>query len=169
MGSESPQPELQKLLLRHHQIIDLALQGLTQREISAAVGLHETAISRILNSPLVQGEIARRRVTHVELLDTESIKNSVESNALATLREAAPRAAQCQVDLMNSDDPRTALAASKEILNRALGSGNENVTVNITVEQMTVLEKALKESRHVTITEIKALPVDIPVGVPANA
>lgn len=42
-------------------------------------------------------------------------------------RSAAPRAFQRIVDLVDSEDEKVALAASKEVLDRALGKPNQSV------------------------------------------
>lgn len=50
------------------------------------------------------------------------------------LAEATPKAARKLVELMDDEDPRVALVACREVLDRSLGKASQAVTVDATAE-----------------------------------
>ena len=144
-----PQHELQRLLPRHFQILELCLQGYSTKDIAQAVSLTPQAISLITNSPLFQDALARRRSERQAIGDEEAVQAEVE--ALDLLRKHSKDAAQVQVDLLEAPDGRVALVSANSILDRVLGKAppeaQSSAPVMVLAENIQILQVALKESR----------------------
>jgi hypothetical protein len=140
--------DLKRLLPRHHTILDMVVSGLSNREIAAAVGLNHHSVGDIVNSPLFQDALARRRQAGSTSLDAGLAESSIRAQGI--LSEAAPLAAQRHVDLLESDDDRVAQASANAILDRVLGKGQDHSSVtNVVVLEpgaIQVLQLALAES-----------------------
>lgn len=140
--------ELQRLSSRHHRMVDLHLEGVSHVEIAQIVGVTRESVGLVINSPLTQDEIARRRAVREHAVDDLAIAGVLKARSI--LDEAAEEAATTQVDLLGSGDDRTRLAASKEILGTAFGSGKDGEGGGvIKIEQATIqnIQIAVQESR----------------------
>lgn len=138
--------EIARLLPRHKAIMDLALDGLSQAEIARRLCMGQVAISYILRSPLVQQELARKRAALERARLDEETGDS--TRARATLENAALKAAEVQVSLLEEKDPRVALAASNSILDRVFQDKEQvGAQIVISAESVQLLNLAIKETR----------------------
>ena len=119
MGQSNSYKGLKKLLPRHHKILDLVLEGWSAREIADQLGMERGSVSMLGRTPLFQDELARRRKQREDTLDLAA--HTERSAALDHLQEAALRAAEVQVNLLDVEDPRVQQKAVSEILNRCYG------------------------------------------------
>lgn len=143
--------QLQRLLPRHHKILELALAGHNNAVIADTLDMTTRAISIILQSPLAQSELKRRRENTEEVdilrLDRDAHLGKVRS----FMEQEAETAAETIVGLMASSDENLQLRSAKEILDRVFGKpdgGKTNGAVNISItgDQAQLLILALKES-----------------------
>jgi hypothetical protein len=146
--------EFDKLQVWHTLAIDLHCQGLTNEAIGVELQRSSASISYVLNSPLAQDRIARRRKELVRQND-ETIQQSVVRGR-AILEGAAQKAAQTQVGLLESIDENIKLRTSQSILDRVYGkeSSESKPTVHISVDVAELIKKALTESRAVKDTPL---------------
>jgi hypothetical protein len=145
MGSE-----IQKLNHRHQLIMRLVLAGqYNVAEIARLCGYAPSSMSLIINSPLFQAELARRR----EKLDECANEEAVDQMQIARvmLNNAAPEAVAVIDKLAHSAvDESVQLRAADIILKMTLGenSKSNNVTqvVLLDASKLGFLEKVLGES-----------------------
>jgi hypothetical protein len=152
------QHELQRLLPRHYQILDLWLGGHGPKEIAQAVEMTPQAITLITKSPLFQAEAARRR-SNVEA-KTDDRLASVPSLAKEVLEQASLEAAMVHVENMGNADPRLRYQSAEAILTRTIGEKKDSQSqpaIQITVENLNLIQQALSESKQfrkpITVTE----------------
>jgi len=142
-------PDLKRLLSRHYKIIDLILEGKSRKEIAEICNITPAGAGNVMNAPLVQEEIARRRLSMNKAHD-EAVAVSV-SQARDLLETAAVDAAQTHISLLEDDDSRVRQASATAILDRVgLGRVDQNKGVDVqvlNVEQLQVLNLALEEER----------------------
>lgn len=137
------QHEIQRLLPRHYKILTMCLSGLKSRDIALAMDMSEAGISLIVNSPLFQDELAKRRDKQIKR-DEE-----VESHgALDILERAAISAAQKHVDLLGSESDRIAQISANAILDRVIQRKGDD-------GQVIQLDKGIINLLQVTINELK--------------
>ena len=148
-----PVHEIQRLLPRHHRILELTLEGLDQVAIAQAIGMTREAIGLIQKSPMFQDTLARRRAEREQDIDETNTLDL--SHAKGVIEKAAVDAAETQVSLLQSDDERVRLKSSENILDRVFGkaagaqpSSGAGVTIN--AEGLKVLQIALVESQNKT-------------------
>jgi len=140
--------EPKRLLPGHRKIIELAIDGLSHRDIARLMGRTPEGIGLVLGSKLVQEEIARRRgeveakVDGVRVLHTDLARQ--------TLNEASLGAAERLAEIaLSSVDEKTSKDACKQVLDFAFGSqeagkGGTQVTV-LNIEQLAILQQVLRE------------------------
>lgn len=147
--------ELKRLNPRHFQMVDLLVAGYTQRETAEIIGCSHHTVKIVARSPLFIAEFNRRmKVRNAGGVAEE--KEAFESKARSILQQNSTRAAETQVELLDSDDDSIKLRASGSILDRVLGKPNDNVSggisdgVGIQISEKTaeLLITALKESRN---------------------
>jgi hypothetical protein len=132
------------------KIIDLHLAGLGRKEIAQELGMTPQGVGLVLLSPLAQEELARRRGGIERKVDQEVA--SAPQRARALLEQATLRAAETHVELLESENERVRQTSATEILKQVYGEGGKSqgaVTV-INVEQLQLLQVALKESEGVS-------------------
>lgn len=145
--------ELQRLLPRHHKILQLALAGHSNAVIAKTLGITSRSVSIVLQCPLSQSELKRRREntdeTDMLRLDRDAHLGKVRS----FMEQEVGTAAETIVGLMGSDDQNLQLRSAKEILDRVFGKvdggkdGNNGVVnISISGDQTALLILALKES-----------------------
>lgn len=148
---EGPQVhELQRMNPSHHRIVDLALEGLTRNEIALQMDRSPEGVGIILNSPLVQGELARRRGLQEGIQTKARVSHLTKAREI--LEEAAVPAAQTLVALLDCPDANTRRLSAKDIFSQVYG--NEGVKApsitTINVEQMNLLIQTLQEDKLIT-------------------
>jgi hypothetical protein len=140
--------QLQRLFPRHYQMIELFLQGVSNRDIAAQLDMTTATVANVFNSGLVQQQLARRR-KNMEKTADESISRSL-ADAQALIEQSAVAAAQVHVDLLESSDQRVKQSSANAILDRAGMSGKQADTnvgrVVIEADVVNLLNIAAKES-----------------------
>ncbi len=112
-----PSKYLQTLKARHFKIIELELDGRTGVQIAAELGMPAEEIKNIVNSPLYQHELSRRR-------DKGAMRQAEEVSirrisASEILSDASGRAAEVQVGLLGSRTEKIQQTAAMDILDRS--------------------------------------------------
>ena len=141
--------QVRRLLPRHHKIFNRLLLGFNQHQIAENLGMSNRSISLIVNSPLVQSEVARRRKT-IESMENKSIAGGTE-RARTILDEASASAAQTQVNLLDSTEDRLKHSAAKDILDRTIGSkleGPKAIGVVIDADTSKLLKETFEQVRQ---------------------
>ena len=108
--------QLKRLRVRHYIIMDSLLSGMTQRQIARDMGMSAYGISQIVNSPVFQHALARRREEQNARLDQAEVVRRLD--ARETLDEAAVKAAQEQVELLKSPHEHIRQRSAMDILDR---------------------------------------------------
>lgn len=146
--AKAPPNELQRLLPRHFQIIDLSLAGYGPKEIAQAMDMTPQAISLITNSPLFQDEISRRR----ESIEKETNSNlaSIPMMAKKALEASSLQAANTLVYHLNSPDPKAAISSANSILDRVFGKKDDQSS-----QQVVILEAGALQVLQVTMKELE--------------
>lgn len=131
------------------------MAGLTNVAISEVLKCTHQTVGIVLRSPMVKREIQRQ-------LDSEngSLAQEVEaheSKARSILEKNSGKAADTQVDLLDSDDDSVRLRASGSILDRVLGkpespnaSEGAQVRIEIKTQDAQLLVLALRESKEIS-------------------
>ena len=141
---------LQRLLPRHYAMMDLALAGISYKDIAAKLGMTKVGVGRVINSNLFQEAMSRRREKLSAQIDDQLVSTIEE--AKVRLEAAALEAAEKQVMLLDSDDDRVQQSAISSILDRVgigkqeLSGAGASVTV-LNVVTLNNLQVALEESR----------------------
>lgn len=141
-------PEIQRMLPRHFAILNLVLAGNGPKEIAQALGMTPQAISLIMNSPIFQHEVSRRRDGIDKVVDQELASAPIRAKQI--LEENAAAAAQVHIDIIENEvDPRVRQASANSILDRVFGDGKKMTQANVIVLEAGAilnLQAALAES-----------------------
>lgn len=149
-----PVEGLQRLLPRHFKIIELALDGFSNVSIANMMNMTPVGIGIILRDARVQVELTRRRSNVQRKQDDARVStsslardtiNELTLDAVETLDEVRRKA-------MDEGDHTNARLACKHILDKAWGEGDSRdtkPTVLVNIEQLNVLNQALKERGYV--------------------
>lgn len=86
--------QIQHLWERHHQIKRLAIMGLSHKEIANELGITSVTVSNVLNSDLMQKEVAKLRGD----ADSEAVDIS------KTLHKIAEKSVKFLYDVMDSEE-----------------------------------------------------------------
>ena len=139
--------DLDRLLPRHFEVMELVLRGNGPSEIAQVMGMSPQGISLIINAPLFQDALTRRRDQMQKNQDEGDIVASVK--ALEVLENAAVDAAKTHVSLLESSDPRVAAASANAILDRVLEK-KTGVQANVFVfdeKALNALKSVMQESK----------------------
>lgn len=140
--------EIQRMLPRHYAIVNLALAGMSRRDIAKRVSLTPEAVGMILRAPIVQDELARRRERIERKIDEHIALRVVDAKRI--IEEASARAAEKQVELLDADSPRVRQSAAKDILDRTIGKRPSDASppsVVFDARTINMLQVALQESQ----------------------
>lgn len=138
--------EIERLLPRHYKILELALAGNGPKEIAQAVEMNPVAVGLIMRAPIFQEALAKSR-SKAENAQVE--EQAVDSQRARTVLEnGSVRAAQVQVDLLESSKETVRLQAADSVLDRVLGKSAPQVqgSVVINAETVQLLQLAISES-----------------------
>ncbi len=149
-----PQNELQRLTQSHYEIMRLCLLGLHTTDIALAMKMTPVGVGLIINSPLFQDELAKRREKQFQV--AEEIKTKQDLEAMDILKAAASDAANTHVNLLKSNDERVAQSSANSILDRVLQKSDSAGGVR--------LDEATINLLQVTINELKV--VNLPSTAP---
>lgn len=142
---------LQRIQEHHYAIIELCLDGHTIGEIARITDMTTAQISNIVNTPMVQSEIARRRANREKMIDdAHAVKRQV---AVGIIHDNIEKAAKAQVALLDSQDERVKQTAVSEIFDLAFNHKkaevssvrNQQVNINIGNDALNRLDAVLKE------------------------
>jgi hypothetical protein len=138
--------EIERLLPRHMQIMDLALAGNGPKEIAQALDMNPVAIGLIMRAPIFQHALGERRKTVVQAQVEVEVEHT--QRARGVLEQASVRAAETQVAIMNSEEvkPSVRLDAADKILDRVLGKSSPEAAVPTIINQQTINMFALAVS-----------------------
>jgi transcriptional regulator with XRE-family HTH domain len=124
---------------KHHQAARLRSLGFSQREISKRLGISESRLSIIANSPLFK--------LTVKKLESELDEGVRKSQRI--LAEAAPEAAETLVSIMRDKElQRLRKEASMDILRGAgavRGEEKPSIEINISDSKLELILQTLKE------------------------
>ena len=153
-----------RLMPRHHLIIDLALTGMTNVEIARAAGVTAVTVAAVVNCPLGQSEIARRR----SAIESQANQGLANQTVLAkkVLDDSALAAASTMRTLLDSPDESIKFRSAKDILDRAAGMGQSGSTVVVVnADRLQNLVIAMQEAKSA-----KALSSDSPgsISIPSE-
>lgn len=143
---------VQRILPRHFQIIDMAVAGHDNKTIAQTTGSSIGQVNLILRSPVAQSEIARRRKESSEATILGLDRSAILGKARSILDQATEHAAVTLENELLADKPEVRIKAANSILDRALGGGKDDrraSVVNVTAEQIQLINLALKESQDV--------------------
>lgn len=165
-SSRGDYTRLKYLHSRHHQMLDLVLEGHKLREIAVTLHMNEKSVSRVVHSQLFQHELTRRRK-----LDSDKLQDARETRELSAqdiLQRNSALAAQTHVGLMMTGSERTQLQAASEILDRTGVSRvakieSRSISINLTPE---LLDRMNETAQEVFGEPFSLKDIPIPSGVP---
>ncbi len=139
-----------RLAPRHFELLDLSLQGLNGKQISAATGLSYRQVMNLLNSPNFQHQLALRRAKLETTCDEGLLRNA---NAVQEIIKTQTLSAVNRlVNLLDSDNDSVARQAANDILDRG---GYPKVTkTDNTLHQSVLIDEATALLLEQTLREI---------------
>jgi hypothetical protein len=141
--------QVEKLLPRHQEIVEMILAGLDDVKIAEMLGIRRETVCAIRKSPRGQHEVSVRRRERQIVSDGE--RRSQIDEARRLVESAAADAARTHIEIMSNplESARTRQSSATEILDLAFGRENSSgpTTINITANQVALLTEALKESQ----------------------
>lgn len=142
---------IQRLLPHHFQILDMVVAGHEAKTIAQALDKSVGSVNSVIRSPLFQLELTKRRAANSEVTIGGLDRSAHMNKAMSLLEAAGEKAANTLTDLLEDKDPSIQLRSANSILDRVFHkTGDErNVVVNITAENLQLLQVALKESSYV--------------------
>jgi len=140
--------QLQRMLSRHHVMLEYFLQGLSNKDIARKMSITTACVSMCFNSPKMQDEISRRRA---EMEKVANVAHGVGiADAQHVLETSAKDAAEKHVQLLECGDLAVEQRSANAILDRVGLSGRventQNHNVLIEVDTVNLLNVAMKES-----------------------
>lgn len=137
-----------RLSTRHLEMIKHRLVGMSNVDIAKSLGITPKTVSLIVNSPLFQGELARRRQQLEQREDSIIVGGVVKAREI--LDKASAKAAQSTVDDLDAEKPELRRSAAKDILDRTIGSkaeGRKGVGVVIDAQALDLVKETFKQVR----------------------
>lgn len=108
--------QIHKLNARHFRVLDLVLEGKSNKDIAAEVRMGESAVSVLVRSPSFQHELAIRRGVRDAMVDEKAVHDL--EPAMNELRKNALLAAQRITDGLHEEGFGNRKAAAVEVLDR---------------------------------------------------
>lgn len=114
---------IERLKQKHDTMLNLCLQGYSNKEISDLVNLKQTQVSIVVRSPNFQHQLALKRAQ----LDERTITNlaTVREEVNQVLKEGSINAARKLCGLVDSEDESIARMSASDLLDR---TGHPKVT-----------------------------------------
>lgn len=145
--------EIQTMNGAHHCMMELYLQGYGVKDIALRMNYTPQGVTQVINSPIFQHELSRRRKNIENVHDNTVASTVVEArNVLAMAsRQAAERLVE-KMQPGGSEDERIEMMAIKEVLDRSIGveAPQKDVTVNIlSVDRLQLLIQSIEERKQV--------------------
>lgn len=154
--------DYKSLKLRQLRIIDLAIEGLSNKAIAEELGIVPQTVSNLLGNPLAQGEIARRRASQES--DQDRTRASTISEARAKIDASAGKAADTLVGLLDGQSETVQLSSAKEILSLGLNpQGGGKITV-IADDVLLNIQVALSESKQIDRDWVESKEITVSAG-----
>ena len=139
--------EIQRLQARHYKMMDLHLAGMDTKAIAEVMGKSAVGVGQVINSPIFQAEVSRRRASGERAHD-EGLAH-VAVRAKQVIEDNAENAAQKVVDLMDDEDSSIQFKSATHILDRVFGRGDKEdkrPTILIEGDALLNLQVAIRES-----------------------
>lgn len=137
--------EIERLLSQHHRMVELFLEGRTQKEVAQEMGYAQASVCQIFNSPLFQHELGRRRKTREGKMDAALEATTIRARDM--LAQSAERAAGAMISQLDSPSPDMQYKSASYILDRVLGKqGDSAPQIVIQADRLELLQLALRES-----------------------
>jgi predicted transcriptional regulator len=140
--------DIQRLLPRHHKILDLHLSGLTTSQIATELGVTPQTVSNVTRSPVYQGELSRRRDDRNSESDDANARYLLETKRRMEL--AAGEALDVHINGLKSESETMKHRSAEAILSRvydknpAQNSSTPSIAIN--TESVNLLIAAMGES-----------------------
>ena len=138
--------DLKRLQSRHKKIAELYLEGMKIVDIARELGMPPNSVSRIVNSPLFQDYVSKRREERQRRIDDVKAASVVE--ARERLKNAAMSAVERLEQLMREGSESTQVKSAATILKHAFEEGEDEKVVVVKGANMALLISALKESEE---------------------
>lgn len=127
---------VQNLWDRHREIIRLCLLGFTDREIADRMAMTLPAVKGIIESPIVQNQLAILNASRD--METEDVAVKIAN--------LAPKAIDVLEELMDCEQANVRLGAAKDLLDRAGHGAVKKVDARIT--HATITPELLREMKE---------------------
>ena len=141
--------QLERIMSRHKRMMGLHLKGMTNTDIAKETGQHINCVSQVLNSPIVQDEVARLRgLQDKALAEQDAVVTTQARSRLETLSVSA---ATTLGDLLEDEDPHVKLKSANSILDKALGKSDvpQGANIHINAEHLNLLNLAATEAASI--------------------
>lgn len=147
--------EIKRILPRHFRIVELTLEGVDQKDIGKQLGISQSSVRMVQNSPVFQGELARRREEREKVADRGHAEDL--TRAREKLNSLAEKAVGVHEELMEENQaPQLRQKSADSILKHAF-AGEEarpaNTHVTLKIESVENLQLALSEVRVPSLEE----------------
>lgn len=123
---------IKTLMPRHFKILDYLIDGWTAKMIGEKLGMGQSQLSVVINSPSFKHQLAMRRQLYEETKAEKQVEE--EDGVMDILKKSARDAANKLKMSIKSTDEKIAVRASSEILDRAgygkvinSGPANQNI------------------------------------------
>lgn len=146
--------QIQRVIPRHFKVIDMAVAGHDNKVIAETLSMSIGQVNLILRSPIAQSEIARIRKESTEAEVMGLDRSAALGKARSIIEQASVAAATTLENELLAEKPEVRIKAANSILDRAIGGGKDDrraSVINITGEQIALINLALKESEHVKL------------------
>ena len=175
--------DLQRLLPRHFKIIELALDGNDRQTIAQVLEISPQTVSNVLNTPLVQDELSKRRANVTKKVDEGRVAVAMEARRV--IEDSAVQAALVHKEIVTKtivDDSGSEVpfypapvrqSSAEAILDRIFErNGQQKGVTVIEIDSLNLLNVALSESEGlrkeppVTILDVseEKEPISVPNG-----
>jgi len=114
--TRSPEFAIGRMNPRHLKMLDFSLQGMTSGQIAKELKMDRSHVSNILNGPTFQHELAIRRSSIEDQMDTQIANTTNEVDD--TLRNGALAAAEKLVGGLRSSDENIVYKSAESVLDR---------------------------------------------------
>ncbi len=139
--------QIKRLKPKHLRILELLLIGKSQKEIALELSLSEYGISLIVNSPVFQNELARRRAEQNEKADLAETTRRLTAREI--LDKSANEAANVQIRLLGSANEAIKQRSAMDILDRTgypkvtkTENQSKSIFLNLTQKDLDRIQKA---------------------------
>lgn len=155
---------IQRLLPRHHGLLRLCLTGMySNSQMASMLGYTPEGIRNVIDSPLFQDELARRRKA-LETTEATAVRDGI-TQARDLLNQTAVSAVEKMEEVMaTSGDQKIQLDAADKILKYAIGKGDQQQEIQRQVvvlsEEKLLALRAVMDECGFTVTDAGSKKVE---------